>query len=101
MTVLPFLTLAPAPGLCERTIPSFLAFVTVFVCLTTLNPAAGQCAASAGEAVSPLTSGTFAVVGALAITSDTFEPTTATVFPPGDWLMTSPAVAVLDVCVLV
>ena len=84
----------------ETTIPSFLAFVTVFVCLTTVNPAAVSWLRAA-EAVSPLTSGTFAVVGALAITSETLAAHDRDRVRTGDWSTTSPAVAVLDVCVVV
>jgi len=52
--------------------------------------------------VLPVTSGTFAVVGAVAIVSVTVAPELAWAPPAGFWLMTSPAVTVLVswVCVV-
>jgi hypothetical protein len=100
VTALPFLALAPGPGLWEITIPSRLCFVTSWVRRDTVNPAPVS-ADVACCGVSPLTSGTFTLGCALATTIVTVDPETSLVPPDGVWLTTLPGVVVSDVVVVV
>jgi hypothetical protein len=99
VTVLLLVTLLPPDGLCEMTVPSWFWLVTSLVLRATLNPAA--CSALAAPlAGSPTTGGTVLVVGADATTIVTVVPTGSLVPALGLWLMTLPAVVVVDVWVL-
>src|SRR5438067_13468006 len=100
VTVEPLLTVTPAFGVCPMTTPSWLCFLTFWVCCTTLKPAAVSVAA-AFTGVCPFTSGTFAVVGALAITSVIVLLVGTCEFGGGSWLMTLPSGTVEDVWLVV
>src|SRR2546429_6970269 len=89
VTVEPLLTVTPAFGVCPMTTPSWLCFLTFWVCCTTLKPAAVSVDA-AFTGVCPFTSGTFALAGPLAITSVIVFLDGACEYGARSWLITLP-----------
>jgi hypothetical protein len=93
VTVVPNGTTVLALGIWAITMPSWFAAVTVWKRTAALSLSTSN-VPDAATSVSPVTDGTFVVVGALATVRVTREPGLATELPAGVWLRTVPAEAV-------
>ena len=100
VTVEPFFCAEPPLGVWPTTIPARSGLVTGRVARTTVKPA--DCSALTAPATGSLiTGGTVTVAGAEATTIVTVDPLAAVAPAPGLWLITLPAVTVLEVRVWV